>query len=162
MHFKIATIFALAAARAAPTTVFPAMVNTSACSTDGSDSLLAAAPPLLPMCTVAVEAIRGGPPRFPTTYYTYYPYATVRGGDCIMYPGAPYWPVRRLQEALQKCYGLDWLNIDGRYGPETTDAVMVAQYWSGLPQTGTWGPQTGSRMGWPLHLEFGTETPYCL
>jgi peptidoglycan hydrolase-like protein with peptidoglycan-binding domain len=58
--------------------------------------------------------------------------------------------VARLQIALHYCNLYDNLAIDSNYGPLTHEAVLDVQQAYGLPQDGTFGPQTNNAMVWQI------------
>lgn len=49
--------------------------------------------------------------------------------------------VKQIQTSLNHCYGQN-LTVDGIYGPLTQEAMQDAQATLGVPQDGTYGPQT--------------------
>jgi peptidoglycan hydrolase-like protein with peptidoglycan-binding domain len=50
-------------------------------------------------------------------------------------------PVERLQIDLNGCFDAG-LQVDGEYGPATTQAVEAVQAWEGVPVDGDYGPET--------------------
>ena len=58
-----------------------------------------------------------------------------------------------LQQALADCHG-QTVTVDGRYGPQTADAVMAVQSQAAIAVDGEYGPATLEVMRWPVD---GTE-----
>jgi murein L,D-transpeptidase YcbB/YkuD len=148
MHFKAAAISALAMSTVGPAAATALRVTRTVSTTTPpsvcSDAAATEAAIALRMCSTTYERSVGF---FIWRLHATYPSTSATGGDCLLYPGAPYAPVRALQETLNTCYSAG-LVLDGIYGPLTTNAVKRAQAMSGLPQTGTWGPPTGNAMTW--------------
>ena len=58
--------------------------------------------------------------------------------------------VKTLQNALNVCPPFDKLQVDGIYGSLTQESVEDAQQYYGAHVDGIFGPQTSSKMSWPL------------
>lgn len=63
--------------------------------------------------------------------------------------------VQALQEALVACNG-QVVEVDGEYGPQTSEAVARVEEQNGLPVDGVYDTQTLDAMRWPVTSASGT------
>lgn len=53
-----------------------------------------------------------------------------------------------LQDTLKRCYG-QGIAVDGKFGPNTRQALLNAQRSSGAVADGKYGPESRSKLRWP-------------
>jgi peptidoglycan hydrolase-like protein with peptidoglycan-binding domain len=73
------------------------------------------------------------------------PVAGNGSSQCLLSQGAHNVAVARLQLAMQDCYGAS-VGVDGDFGPQTKQALILVQRINGLTADGIYGPQTHSRV----------------
>jgi murein L,D-transpeptidase YcbB/YkuD len=76
--------------------------------------------------------------------------------DCVITEGSgDDEAVQAVQEALVTCNG-QAVEVDGEYGPQTSEAVARVEGQNGLPADGVYDSQTLDAMRWPVTSPSGT------
>lgn len=105
-----------------------------------------------------------GSTQFPTPFDTVIFRPTTSNGSgqthCLMVEGNETDGVFKLEDSLQKCYGLNTGVRDNHYTNQTTAAVKRVQDFHGITVDGKFGPQTSAAMFWPEY-DGGGFTGFC-
>ncbi|MEW2417004.1 peptidoglycan-binding domain-containing protein [Streptomyces sp. NPDC046866] len=97
-----------------------------------------------PACVKSAKVLVGG-------YGAWVPVSDGGSVNCVMGQGTHNEGVGDLQSALRKCNGANGLDVDGRYGPLTAQAVRDFQALVRIPVDGVYGPQTRAAMYWVIN-----------
>jgi hypothetical protein len=80
---------------------------------------------------------------------------------CLLVEGNNTRGVYKLEDALERCYGQN-VNLNNHYGNDTTAAVKRVQDFHGIQVDGKYGPQTANAMFFPVYESDGTFTRICV
>lgn len=110
----------------------------------------AAAPAPASAATASCTTYRGFTVIGAPSLYFYAPTTASGTTNCLLGVGNQSDAVLVLQLDLDACYHNDGVNIatDGIFGPQTRNAVLIAQRVGKVTQDGVYGPVTRSHMWW--------------
>ncbi|MFF7126433.1 MULTISPECIES: peptidoglycan-binding domain-containing protein [unclassified Streptomyces] len=122
-----------------------ATLGSAAALTVGLVGLSPAAHAATPGCTDYAIYYSGSS----NAWYTKVPTVGPQGTNfCTLRSGASGMQVYYLQDTLNRCYGQDLGELDGKFGPKTAAALARVQKSLGLDPDGVYGPQTRDKLAW--------------